>query len=84
MAIVTSIHQPNSLLLSMFDELYVLSKGGHCVFTGPPNLLRGHLLRCGITCAEDVLPIELLLKISSKFPNAIFNNGVILAKVCIF
>ncbi|CAG2180262.1 unnamed protein product, partial [Oppiella nova] len=54
MAIVTSIHQPNSLLLSMFDELYVLSKGGHCVFTGSPNLLRGHLLRCGITCAEDI------------------------------
>ncbi|CAG2171101.1 unnamed protein product [Oppiella nova] len=54
MAIVTSIHQPNSLLLSMFDELYVLSKGGHCVFTGPPNLLRGHLLRSGITCADDI------------------------------
>ncbi|CAG2119793.1 unnamed protein product, partial [Medioppia subpectinata] len=36
MAIVTSIHQPNSLLLSMFDQLYVLSKGGHCVFAGRP------------------------------------------------
>ena len=69
MSIVTSIHQPNSLLLSMFDQLYVLSKGGHCVFTGRPNQLREHLTKCDIICPEDVLPIEMLLKISSNFPN---------------
>ncbi|CAG2109311.1 unnamed protein product [Medioppia subpectinata] len=74
MAIVTSIHQPNSLLLSMFDQLYVLSKGGHCVFAGRPNHLKDHLNNCGITCAPDILPIELLLKISSKFPNSVFKK----------
>ncbi|XP_054159278.1 ATP-binding cassette sub-family G member 4-like [Oppia nitens] len=74
MAIVTSIHQPNSLLLSMFDQLYVLSKGGHCVFAGRPNHLRDHLTTCDINCAEDILPIEMLLKISSKFPNNSYNK----------
>ncbi|XP_054160033.1 ATP-binding cassette sub-family G member 1-like [Oppia nitens] len=66
MAIVTSIHQPNSLLLDMFDQLYVLAKGGQCVYTGPPNQLRQHLLDCNIICPQEVLPIELLLKISSN------------------
>ncbi|XP_054160034.1 ATP-binding cassette sub-family G member 4-like [Oppia nitens] len=55
MAIVTSIHQPNSLLLYMYDQLYVLSKGGHCVFTGPPNQLRKHLLDCDISCPQDTV-----------------------------
>ena len=65
MAIVTSIHQPNSLLLHMFDQLYVLSNGGHNVFNGKPNQIRQHLSSCGVNCPEDVFPIELLLKISS-------------------
>ncbi|CAG2117101.1 unnamed protein product, partial [Medioppia subpectinata] len=69
MAIVTSIHQPNSLILSMFDRLYVLSKGGHCVFAGPPAQLRAHLNSCGVDCPPDFAPIELMLKIASKFPN---------------
>ncbi|CAG2115794.1 unnamed protein product, partial [Medioppia subpectinata] len=76
MAIVTSIHQPNSLLLSMFTQLYVLSKGGHCVFAGRPNLLKDHLNSCGVTCPEDVQPIELLLKIATNFPNDKFQSAV--------
>ena len=74
MSIVTSIHQPNSLLLNMFDQLYVMAKGGHCVFTGRPNTLRSYLSVNGIDCPQDVLPIELLLKISSKFPNKSFKS----------
>ncbi|CAG2121425.1 unnamed protein product, partial [Medioppia subpectinata] len=69
MAIVTSIHQPNSLILAMFDRLYVLSKGGHCVFAGPPTQLRAHLNSCGIECPSHFAPIELILKIASNFPN---------------
>ena len=45
-----------------------MSKGGHCVFTGRPTTLRSYLLENDIDCPQDVLPIELLLKISSKFP----------------
>jgi ABC-type multidrug transport system ATPase subunit len=63
-AIVASIHQPNSLLMSMFDQLYVLSKG-KCVFSGRPNQLRAHLQTCGINVEEENMPIEVLLKICS-------------------
>ncbi|CAG2121419.1 unnamed protein product, partial [Medioppia subpectinata] len=60
---------PNSLILAMFDRLYVLSKGGHCVFAGPPAQLRAHLNSCGIDCPSHFAPIELILKIASNFPN---------------
>ena len=68
MAIITSIHQPNSLILNMFDQLYLLSMGGHCVFFGQPNNLKQYLTDNGIECPEEVHPIELMLKISSKYP----------------
>lgn len=65
LAIVTSIHQPNLDILLMFDQLYVLAKGGRCVFNGLPNLLRDHLNKCGIECSDAQIPIEILLKVSS-------------------
>jgi hypothetical protein len=50
----------------MFDNLYVLAKGGVCVFSGCPQGLNTHLSECDITCNEFQVPIEVLLKISSK------------------
>lgn len=66
LAIVTSIHQPNSEVLMMFDQLYVLAKGGRCVFAGAPNALRTHLTECKIDCVDWQVPIEVLLKVSSN------------------
>jgi hypothetical protein len=60
----------------MFDQLYVLAKGGHCVFSGRPNQLRSHLQECAINCSDDVLPIEVLLKVSSK--NVTFNANTVM------
>ncbi len=74
MAIVTSIDEPNSLILTMFDQLYVLAKGGHCVFSGRPNQLRSYLQECAIDYSDDVLPIEVLLKVSSN--NITFNTDM--------
>ena len=48
----------------MFDKLYVLSKGGHCVYSGRPQQLSQHLNECGIEFSESQLPIEVLLKYS--------------------
>lgn len=62
---MTSIHQPNSDVLMMFDQLYVLAKGGFCVFEGSPKELSLHLSECGIECNEYQIPIEVLFKIAS-------------------
>ncbi|CAG2120665.1 unnamed protein product [Medioppia subpectinata] len=64
------IDEPTSGLDSNSAEiLYVLSKGGHCVYAGPPAQLRAHLNSCGIACPVEFAPIEFILKIASKFPN---------------
>ena len=69
LAIVTSIHQPNSDVLMMFDKLYVLSKGGRCVFDGKTNELQNHLQECQIDYQEWQVPIEELIKVASKTSN---------------
>ena len=73
MTTILSIHQPNNELLQMFDKIYVLAKGGVCVYSGPPTQLRKHLIECQIECNEDQVPIELLIKISFE---GIYNSKV--------
>jgi hypothetical protein len=53
----------------MFDKLYVLAKGGICVFSGPPKNLGSHLSECGILCDEFQFPIEVMLKIATYSKN---------------
>jgi ABC-2 type transporter len=67
--IVTSIHQPNADVLMMFDYVYVLAKGGKCVFSDMPSKLAIHLHDSGINFTEWQIPIEVLLKIASKGEN---------------
>ena len=69
MAIMTSIHQPNSDVLIMFDKLYVLSKGAKCVFDGNINQLLCHLQECQVGCEEWQVPVEQLIKVASKPSN---------------
>ena len=64
MSIITSIHQPNQDLFHMFDSVYVLAKGGVCVYSGVPQNLRQHLNECRIECNENQIPIEVIIKLS--------------------
>ena len=41
--IIASIHQPNIEQLLLFDDLYVLARGGHCVYSGPPTAISEQL-----------------------------------------
>ncbi len=50
----------------MFDKIYVLAKGGVCVYSGLPQDLKTHLSECDIICNEFQVPIEVLLKVSSQ------------------
>ena len=66
MTTIVSIHQPNNDLFQMFDNIYVLAKGGVCVYSGPPSSLRQHLIDCEIECNETQIPIEVMLDMSAK------------------
>jgi hypothetical protein len=68
-AIITSIHQPNNDILMKFDTLYVLAKGGICVYSGSSQQLNNILGECQIICKEFQFPIEVLLKIATNGSN---------------
>ena len=67
-AIISTIHQPNTEVIQMFDNLYVLAKEGVCVFSGRPQQLKTHLNDCGINCSSNQTPIGILLKVGSNGP----------------
>ena len=50
----------------MFDSLYVLAKGGVCVYSGTPQRLPNRLRECNIICTENQVPINTLITIGSK------------------
>lgn len=47
----------------MFDQLYVLTRRGICVYSGPPTGISEHLSKIpGISSTEITYPIEMLIK----------------------
>ena len=65
-AILTSIHQPNSDVLRLFDQLYVLSIDGQCIYNDNPTMIKEHLIKCQIPLMNYHVLIEELIKIASK------------------
>ncbi|KAH9493660.1 ABC protein, sub ABCG [Dermatophagoides farinae] len=70
LTIIASIHQPNIQVLMMFDQLYVLAKGGVCVYSGPPSNIRQFLMQIPdinetrIMEENNLFPIEQLIRYS--------------------
>ncbi|XP_046913707.2 uncharacterized protein LOC124494563 [Dermatophagoides farinae] len=63
--IITSIHQPTVEVFSMFDQVYVLAKGGVCVYSGPPSDMRQHLNKVSDRMyQDDIFSVEELIKYS--------------------
>ncbi|XP_046916133.2 uncharacterized protein LOC124496639 isoform X1 [Dermatophagoides farinae] len=67
MTILASIHSPNSDILKLFDKLYILAKGGVCIYSGLPTLLRQNLHEhIGLVHDQSKPPIEEYLAIACK------------------
>ena len=43
MTVIVSIHFPNDEIINLFDKLYVLAKGGVCIYSGKPETLSVYL-----------------------------------------
>ena len=63
-AIVASLHQPNTDQLMMFDQCYVLACDGICIFSGPPNQIKNFLEEIPDSSFYKCFPIETLIKYS--------------------
>ena len=62
LTIVTSIHQPTTEILHLFDQLYVLARGGVCIYAGPPRQIQAHLNRLpDVAQHSGHFPIETLI-----------------------
>lgn len=69
-SVIVSIHAPNYETLSLFDKIYVLAKGGTCIYSGSPNQVRPTLEhQLQMTLPKEQPPIEKLIQIacSGKF-----------------
>ena len=77
-AIVASIHQPNTDQLMMFDQCYVLACDGVCIFSGPPNQIKNYLEDIPDSSFYTRFPIETLIKYScTGYMNPIVQRLVI-------
>lgn len=48
--ICATIHQPSAKLFSYFDDLYVISAFGTCIYRGPGQNLLDHLKNYNLNC----------------------------------
>ncbi|XP_054167692.1 ATP-binding cassette sub-family G member 1-like [Oppia nitens] len=60
-----SIHQPTARLLGFFDNIYVLSVDGQCVYSGPTQTLVEHLSKFGLNCPVFHNPADYVIEIAS-------------------
>jgi ABC-type multidrug transport system ATPase subunit len=63
--IAASVHQPSAKILTHFDNIYVLSVDGHCVYNGPTDALIDHLSSFGLICPLYHNPADFMLEIAS-------------------
>ncbi|OTF74825.1 ABC transporter sub-family G-like protein, partial [Euroglyphus maynei] len=67
LTIMASIHAPSSEILMLFDHVYILAKGGVCIYSGQPNLMRSYLRQTlQLEIDADRSPIEEYLRIASN------------------
>ncbi|OTF69515.1 hypothetical protein BLA29_014891 [Euroglyphus maynei] len=67
LTILVSIHAPSSDILYLFDQLYILAKGGVCIYFDSPKNLKMKLEQNNREeFREDRPPIESYLKIACQ------------------
>lgn len=65
MSIIVSVHVPNDQTLALFDSLYIMARGGVCIYSGPPKQLAPDLeKKLGLTFGEETKPIEVAIKLA--------------------
>lgn len=64
-AIILTIHQPSFTLMNFFDQLYILSHNGKCIYQGSPQNLINYFTRFGLKCPPFHNPADFAIEISS-------------------
>lgn len=65
MSIVTTIHQPSSKVMSLFDRIYLMAAGGRLAFNGSPREIVPILSQVGSPCPPFYNPIDHMIEVVS-------------------
>lgn len=65
MAIVTTIHQPSSKVMSLFDRIYLMAAGGRLAFNGRPADIVPVLKSVDCPCPPFYNPIDHMIEVVS-------------------
>lgn len=64
--IVTTIHQPNQTIFNFFDQIYLLSRVGHKIYSGTPTGILSHFNRIpGLKQSEFSSPADYAIEVAS-------------------
>ncbi|KAH9404149.1 ABC protein, sub ABCG [Tyrophagus putrescentiae] len=82
LTIVTSIHQPSAEVLALYDQLYVLARGGVCIFSGLPAQIQSTLEQASASANKSStsfspFPIENLIRQSCLGPEESTNQALV-------
>ena len=65
MVIAASIHQPTARVLSYFDNLYMVSFNGQCIYNGPTDQLVDKLSEFNLYCPKYHNPSDYAIEVAS-------------------
>lgn len=65
MIVATSIHQPTAKIMSYFDQLYIISYNGQCIYNGPTQALVEKLANFGLYCPQYHNPADFVVEIAT-------------------
>lgn len=65
LSVILTIHQPNSKLLELFDDIMLLDKGEMTFFGTLPKALQ-HFETCGFPCPDTITPTDYFLQVSDS------------------
>lgn len=80
MMIAASIHQPTAKIMSYFDNLYIISYNGYCIYNGPTKDLVSTLSSYGLNCPQYHNPADYVIEVATGD----FGQDVILGLKCHF
>jgi ABC-type multidrug transport system ATPase subunit len=63
--VICTIHQPRSDIVPLFDSIFILARGGHVVYDGPPSDMIRHFGSLGYDCPPLTNPADFAIDISS-------------------
>lgn len=65
-AVILTIHQPNSDVFQQFNHVYVVAQGGKCIYEGPPANIESVINRVGIRLPDSYYnPATMIVEIAA-------------------